>query len=83
MLTWDRFAYESGHDHNFVMMTETALQFYLMLIQPFLIICTACATLRTCGSDNVSLISATKDTKIPGQEGQPCLHVITRIPEDS
>ena len=43
---------------SFVMMTETILRFYLMPIQPFLI-CTACATLRTRGSDNVSLISAT------------------------
>ena len=52
------------------MMTETALRFYLMPIQPFLIICTVCATLRTCGSDNVSLISATKDTR-PGRTALP------------
>ena len=65
------------------MMTETTLQFYLMLIQPFLIICMACTTLWTRGSDNFSLISATKDTWIPDQEGQPYFRVITRIPEDS
>ena len=68
---------------NFVVMTETALRFYLMPIQPFLIICMVCATLRTCGSDNVSLISAKKDTRIPGLEGQPYLCAITRIPKDS
>jgi len=53
------------------MMTETTLRFYLMLTQPFLIICTVCATLRTHGSDNVSFLSATKDNRIPDQEGQP------------
>ena len=61
---------------GFVMMTETTLQFYLMLIQPFLSICMVCAILRTRGGENVSLISARKDTRTPGQEGQPYLRVI-------
>ena len=43
----------------------------------------ACATLQTRGSDNVSFISATKDTRIPDQEGQPYLQAITRIPGDN
>ena len=68
---------------SFVMITETTLRFYAMPIQPFLIICTACSTFRTRGSDNVSLISATKDTRIPDQEEQLYLRIITRIPGDS
>ena len=63
-------------------MTETMLQFYLMPIQPFLI-CTVCATLWTSGSNNVSFLSAAMDTRIPDQEGQPYLCVITRIPGDT
>ena len=34
-------------------------------------------------SDNVSFLSATKDTRIPDQEGQLYLRVVTRIPGDS
>ena len=41
-----------------------------MPILPFLIICTVCATLRTHGSDNVSCLSATKDTR-PGRTALP------------
>jgi len=35
------------------------------------------------GSSNVSFLSATKDTRIPDQEGQPYLCAITRIPGES